>query len=191
MRMLMRVFDEEISPLVADRLSQTQASSGLPQTSASQPGRISRLWTQFRKWRTKKSDLEAVENVGVHSAAPTTPVAEQIAAVRKGFVDEVKKSRFRPEQAEYWFVRVSVKLSSYLNATQSNEMSREEFIRRVAVSELGPQIAELGDRADDTIERIGLRYDEMAAGAREYMKSSSAVFSLIIGIGVQSFLTSR
>lgn len=140
-RMLARVFDEEISPLVADRLTR-------------------------------------LENDGTRSGTDPVSVA------RKKFLDDVKQSRFRPEQAEGWLVRASVILSSYLNTTQSNEMSREEFVRRIAVSELGPQIAALGDRADDVIERIGLRYDEMAAGAREYMKNSSAVFSLMIGIGV-------
>ena len=71
------------------------------------------------------------------------------------------------------------------NAHSSDELSTQEFVRRLARTEIGQQIhREAAGQLQAMVERIALRYEELCDGAREYFRNSSAVLSLIVGIAI-------
>lgn len=100
------------------------------------------------------------------------------------FVNQIKVSPFQPEKDKNVIFGKLVWLTSWLTTTNSDQISREEFIRRFARSDMGGRLSDSALNAEVLVEQLGRTYDEMATGAREYMKNSSAVFSLLIGIFV-------
>ena len=105
-----------------------------------------------------------------------------LATVRQKFVSGVMEAPlFRGDTR--W--RRSIAHWLLPNAHASDELSTEEFIRRLARTEIGQQIShEAAGQMQAVIERIELRYEELCDGAREYFRNSSAVLSLIVGIGI-------
>lgn len=71
------------------------------------------------------------------------------------------------------------------NAQVSDQLTTEEFVRRLARTEVGRQLAaEASVQIRAVVERITRRYEEMCDAAREYFRNSSGVLSLVVGIAI-------
>lgn len=100
------------------------------------------------------------------------------------YLDEIRKSPLDPEKDVNPIKWLGGWLRT-LGADQSNRMTTEEFIRRLARSRVGREIyRQTSGRVDEVVESVSLRYEELRSAMREYVKNSSAILSVIIGIGL-------
>jgi len=100
------------------------------------------------------------------------------------YLDEIRKSPLDPDKDVNPFKWLGGWLRT-LGADQSNRMTTEEFIRRLARSRVGGEIyRHTSGRVDEVVESVSLRYEELRSAMREYVKNSSAILSVIIGIGL-------
>ena len=100
------------------------------------------------------------------------------------FSQNIALSPFQPQRYSWWANALS-KLANVLGADASSELSREDFVRRLARSEVGQAIKEQAEGAVDTaIDQIVLRFDEVSDAAREYFANSSRVISVLVGISL-------
>jgi hypothetical protein len=111
-------------------------------------------------------------------------VKGEIEAKLQTYLDEIRKSPLDPEKDVNPIKWLGGWLRT-LGADQSNRMTTEEFIRRLARSQVGREIyRQASGGVDKVIESVSLRYEELRSAMREYVKNSSAILSVIIGIGL-------
>ena len=111
-------------------------------------------------------------------------VKSEIEEQLQTYLDEIRKSPLDPEKDVNPMTWLGGWLRT-LGADQSNRMTTEEFIRRLARSRVGREIyRQASGRVDEVIESISLRYEELRSAMREYVKNSSAILSVIIGMGL-------
>ena len=127
-------------------------------------------------------DAEIRPLLAARLRAANADLAPALEMHRRKFVTSVMESPlFRDDKR----LRQSVAQWLLPNAHASNELSTQEFIRRLARTEIGQQIyRDATGQLQAMIERIALRYEELCDGAREYFRNSSAVLSLIVGVGI-------
>lgn len=114
-------------------------------------------------------------------------LASRAGDARADFIRKILQTPYRPEADKslvsrigYWLIRLA---SANNVGDKSTDLATEDFIKRLAASEYGRMVHdEMKGRLDQAVERISRRYDDVANGAREYFKNSSAVASLVIGI---------
>jgi hypothetical protein len=142
-----------------------------------------RVFTQMLRLVFEREIQPILErSVPARGAANGGDIAAFLERQWQTFHNEITCSPLEPHKDPS---RVS-KLSGWmrwLGAARSEELTTEEFVRRLARSEVGKTIyGEAATQIDQVVERITTRYEEMAAAAREYFKNSSVVVSLVIGI---------
>jgi len=98
------------------------------------------------------------------------------------FLNEIRNSPLKPQEDKNpltWFGG----WLRWFGADRSAKLTTEEFIRRFARSQFGREIYEqTAGRIDKLIDSICLRYEELSDAMREYIKSSSSILSIAIGI---------
>jgi hypothetical protein len=71
----------------------------------------------------------------------------------------------------------------WFGADKSSRLTTEEFLRRLARSETGRAVYQQASAHLETVvDSISLRYEELMEAMRDYIKNSSAVLSVVIGI---------
>lgn len=98
--------------------------------------------------------------------------------------DFKKNIQASPLEADDRFAKALSPLISFFAADRSDQLSKEEFLRRLGRSEVGSQLFEKQSQVDQLVERMCLRYDELADASSEYFKTSSGIVSLIIGVAL-------
>lgn len=103
-------------------------------------------------------------------------------------IDTVQASPFMPEKGEGIARYASAKLNAWFAAHQSTNLTATEFLQRLSRTEIGTQLVKKYEGAEDKLEqelaKIEIRYDEIAAAASEWVKNSTAILSLVIGVGL-------
>jgi hypothetical protein len=100
---------------------------------------------------------------------------------RREFANTIMQSPLIREEG--WFSKLlGVVLPS---AQTSDQLTSEEFLRRLARTEVGQQLAaDASAQIQAVVERITRRYEEMCDAAREYFRNSSGVLSLVVGVAI-------
>lgn len=109
-------------------------------------------------------------------------LSHELARHRTTFLSEICNSPLDPEKDESkvsWFggwLRL-------LGADSSTRLTTEEFVRRLARSEVGREVyQQAAGNVETVVDKISLRYEELMEAMREYVKSSSTILSILIGI---------
>ncbi len=109
---------------------------------------------------------------------PRIKATQTVVDAKKRFADMIRKSPLGTDIGS-----IPAWLRGLFAVDRSDEMTREEFVRRLARSEWGQQLRERAEaEIDAVVDRVVGRFDELSDATREYFKSSSAVISLGIGV---------
>jgi hypothetical protein len=109
-------------------------------------------------------------------------ITPEIKAQLDIFLDEIRNSPLDPVEDKNpltWFGG----WLRWFGADRSVKLTTEEFIRRFARSKIGREIyQQTAGRVDNLIDSLCLRYKELSDAMSEYIKNSSSILSIAIGI---------
>jgi hypothetical protein len=145
--------------------------------------RRSRIFTHLLRQLFKK-ELEPLIESTIKSRLGVDPdsTAPELESQLETFLDEIRKSPLDPVEDKNpltWFGG----WLRWFGADRSEKLSTEEFIRRFARSRVGRELyLRTAGRVDNLIDSLCLRYKELSDAMSEYIKNSSSILSMAIGI---------
>ena len=142
-----------------------------------------RLFTHMLRQLFEKELQPLIEDqIKAKFGADPDKLHNEIEKHRTIFLDEIRNSPLEPK-------RDKGKLSwlggwlRWFGADRSSRLTSEEFVRRLARSEIGREVyQQAAGRIETVVDSISLRYEELMEAMRDYIKNSSAVLSVVIGI---------
>ena len=113
------------------------------------------------------------------------PSSPDQTATMQAFVESVQRSPLDQTAPQSALSKLSNWLVNRLHVDEAEQLSRTEFLSRLARSKVGQRIqTSMAAETDRYVEYIGFRFDELAAAATERVKGTSSVLSLTIGIAL-------
>ncbi len=142
-----------------------------------------RLFTQmlrqvFEKELQPLIEAQVKEKYGTEPATLQNELEKHLTT----FLDEIRNSPLEPKKDKSKFSWLGDWLR-WFGADKSSQLSTEEFVRRLARSETGRAVYQQASAHLETVvNNINLRYEELMEAMRDYIKNSSTVLSVVIGI---------
>ena len=132
----------------------------------------------FRKELQPLIESNIKTRLGVDPDTTTPEVKAQLDI----FLDEIRNSPLKPiadKNPLSWFGG----WLRWFGADRSEKLTTEEFIRRFARSKIGREIyQQTSGRVDNLIDSLCLRYKELSEAMSEYIKNTSSILYMAIGI---------
>lgn len=192
--MLELVFDQYIAPQIIDatgglKEDATRAKEEMGEKPWRMLNSVKAFVVHYKKPKVR-AILSSLSNrswkAEKHSDDYTDLERELISAATsiraKEFSNRMTRSPFRPERYSVWFNALS-KFANLMGAGTADEMTRDDFIRRLARDDVGQMLQQqAGVNIHDTVNTIALSFDEVSDAAREYLKNASRVISILIGV---------
>jgi hypothetical protein len=131
-----------------------------------------------------KNELQPIIESRIKARLGEDPdkVAIELEAQLGVFLDEIRNSPLEPVEDKNpltWFGG----WLRWFGADRSKKLTTEEFVRRFARSKIGREVYEqTAGRVDNLIDSLCLRYKELSDAMSEYIKNSSSILSMAIGI---------
>ena len=142
-----------------------------------------RIFTHLLRQLFKKELQPLIESsIKTQLGEDPDKVAAEIESRIDIFLDEIRNSPLEPAEDKNpltWFGG----WLRWLGADRSEKLTTEEFIRRLARSRTGREIyKQTAGRVNRLIDSLCLRYQELSEAMSEYIKNSSSILSMTIGI---------
>ena len=142
-----------------------------------------RIFTHLLRQLFKKELQPLIEsNLKTRSGVASGTMAPETRAQLDIFLDEIRNSPLDPVEDKNpltWFGG----WLRWFGADRSEKLTTEEFIRRFARSKIGREIyQQTTGRIDSLIDSLCLRYKELSDAMSEYIKNSSSILSMAVGI---------
>jgi hypothetical protein len=142
-----------------------------------------RVFTHLLRQLFKKEIQPLIESeIKTRLGADPDKIAAEVESRVEIFLDEIRNSPLDPVEDKNpltWFGG----WLRWFGADRSEKLTTEEFIRRLARSRLGREIyQQTTGRMDRFIDSLCLRYKELSDAMSEYIKNSSSILSMAIGI---------
>lgn len=142
-----------------------------------------RIFTHLLSQLFKKELEPLIESrIKTRPGAASDRIAPEIKAQLDIFLDEIRTSPLEPVEDKNpltWFGG----WLRWFGADRSEKLTTEEFVRRFARSKIGREIyQQAAGRVDSLIDSLCLRYQELSDAMSEYIKNSSSILSMAIGI---------
>ncbi|MFC1880735.1 hypothetical protein ACFL2S_04440 [Thermodesulfobacteriota bacterium] len=122
------------------------------------------------------------EHIKTRGGVNPEKIEDELEGQLNTFLDDIRNSPLKPQKDRNpltWFGG----WLRWFGADRSAKLTTEEFIRRFARSQIGRGIyQQTAGRIDKLIDSVCLRYEELSDAMREYIKNSSSVLSIAIGI---------
>lgn len=142
-----------------------------------------RIFTHLLRQLFKKELQPIVESrLKARLGEDPDKIAAEIERQIEIFLDEIRNSPLEPgadKNPLTWFGG----WLRWFGADRSEKLTTEEFIRRLARSRTGREIyQQTAGRVNRLIDSLCLRYKELSEAMSEYIKNSSSILSMAIGI---------
>ena len=145
--------------------------------------RRSRIFTHLLDQLFKKELQPLIENnIKARLGVDPDRIEDELETQLEIFLNEIRNSPLKPIEDRNpltWFGG----WLRWFGADRSAKLATEEFVRRFARSQIGRGLyQQTAGRIDKLIDSVCLRYEELSDAMREYIKNSSSVLSIAIGI---------
>ena len=142
-----------------------------------------RIFTHLLRQLFKKELQPLIEsNIKARLGEDPDKIKAEIDSRIDIFLDEIRNSPLEPVEDKNpltWFGG----WLRWFGADRSEKLTTEEFIRRLARSHTGREIyQQTAGRVNRLIDSLCLRYKELSEAMSEYIKNSSSILSMAIGI---------